>query len=463
METIALWLSRTSDYIYLYILIFMLVFCGLYFSFRTKFAQIKLFPNAVKLISEKTSDSKKVSAFQALMICTASKVGTANIAGVATAIAIGGPGSMFWMWIMAVIGCASSMAEATLAQIYKTKHGDNFVGGPAYYIHKALNLKWLGKIFSGLFLFCFLFGFNSLQAHNMSSSLKYYIKNYENTCWPYLIGILFAVGVLYVVLGGIKRIGFVTSYLVPIMSCLYILLGLGIIIANFSRIPEVLSYIISSAFDFKAILGGTGGKAILIGVKRGLLSNEAGMGSAPNAAATADTSHPAKQGIIQILSVFIDTVLICSTSAFIVLFSNVNINKDIIGMPLMQKVMHSYLGEFGVHFITSSIILFAFSAIVGNFGFCEPNILFINNNEKIIKFIRILGILPIIFGCITSSSVAWDLADISMALIAILNIIIILLLSNKYLVCFKDYISQKKLGLNPVFNSEKNSIKTECW
>ena len=462
METLALWLSTTSDYIYMYILIFMLVICFLYFSFKTKFAQLRLFPDSIKLISEK-SDSKKVSAFQALMICTASKVGTANIAGVATAIAIGGPGSIFWMWIMAIIGCASSMAEATLAQIYKTKQEENFIGGPAYYIHKALNLKYLGKIFSGLFLFCFLFGFNSLQAHNMSSSLKYYIKNYENTYWPYIIGILFSISVLWVVFGGIKRIGFVTSYLVPIMSCLYILLGFGIIISNFFKIPEVLSQIILSAFNFKSILGGTGGNAILVGIKRGLLSNEAGMGSAPNAAASADTSHPAKQGIIQILSVFIDTILICSTSAFVVLFSNININSNIIGMPLMQNVMYSYLGDFGVHFITFSIILFAFSAIIGNFGFCEPNILFINNNKNFIKLIRILGVFPIIFGCITSSSIAWDLADISMALIAILNIIIILLLSKKYLICFKDYISQKKSGVNPVFNSRKNNINTEFW
>lgn len=458
-------LSKISDFVYVYILIGMLVICGLYFSFKTKFAQIRLFPDAIKLVSEK-SDKKKTSSFQALMVCTASKVGTANIAGVATAIAIGGPGSMFWMWVMAIIGSASSMAEATLAQIYKIKNPKNnrFIGGPAYYIHKALNLKYLGKVFSFLFLFCFLFGFNSLQAHNMSSSLKYYITNYENTIWPHIIGITFALLISCVIFGGIKRIGFISSYLVPIMSGLYILVGLCIIILNLNKMPEVFSKIISSAFDFKSILGGTSGNMILIGIKRGLLSNEAGMGSAPNAAASADTSHPAKQGIIQILSVFIDTILICSTSAFVILLSDVNfVNNNLIGMPLMQKVMHSYLGDFGVHFITFSIILFAFSAIIGNFGFCEPNILFIKNSNKFVNFVRILSIFPIIFGCVASSSIAWNLADISMALIAVLNIIIILILSKKYLICLKDYLKQKKLNQNPVFKSSKYNIHTETW
>jgi len=226
----------------------------------------------------------------------------------------------------------------------------------------------------------------------------------------------------------------------------------------------VFSLIISSAFDFKSLFGGLSGSVILIGIKRGLLSNEAGMGSAPNAAASADTSHPAKQGIAQILSVFIDTILICSTSAFIILLSNVNINGDVTGMPLMQEALKSHLGTWGVHFITLSVILFAFSAIIGNFGYCEPNFLFIKDNPKVIKIVRILSIFPIVFGCIATASVAWNLADISMALIAIVNIISIILLSNRYIVCLKDYLKQKKDSKDPIFNAPSCGIMdTELW
>ncbi len=458
-------LTPISDALYVYVLVALLVICGVYFTVRTKFAQVRLFIDALKLMSEKPRN-KRISSFQALMICTASKVGTANIAGVATALVIGGPGAMFWMWIMAIIGSSSSMAEATLAQMYKIKRKDenSFIGGPSYYIQKVLKPRWICVTFSCLFIFCFLFGFNALQAHNMSSALKYYIPDYENTLWPYLIGVVFSALIASVVFGGIKRIGFVSSYLVPIMSTIYLVVGFYIIFTNFSRIPQVFSLIVSSAFNFQSFTGGLSGSVILIGIKRGLLSNEAGMGSAPNAAASADTSHPAKQGIAQILSVFIDTILICSTSAFIILLSNVNIKGDLTGMPLMQEALKSQLGSWGVHFITLSITLFAFSAIIGNFGYCEPNFLFIKDSPKLIKTIRILSIFPIIFGCVATASVVWNLSDISMALIAIVNIISIILLSNRYITCLKDYLKQKKDHKDPTFNAPACGITdTELW
>ena len=379
---------------------------------------------------------------------------------------IGGPGAMFWMWIMAVIGSASSMAESTLAQIYKvkSKDGKSFVGGPAYYIEKAFGNKKISMIFSSLFVFCFLFGFNALQAHNMSSSLKYYIPNYENTIWPYVVGIVLASVVSFVVFGGMKRIGFVSSYLVPAMASIYILAGLYIILTNFSKIPDAFSAILSSAFNFKSIFGGMSGSVLLIGIKRGLLSNEAGMGSAPNAAASADTSHPAKQGIAQILSVFIDTILICSTSAFILLLSGVDLNSSLSGMPLMQKALESQLGIWGVHFITLSVTAFAFSAIIGNFGLSEPNIMFIKDSPKLSNTLRLLGIFSIIFGCVATASVAWNLADISMAFIAIVNIITILKLSKRYKACLDDYIKQRKENKEPVFKAEDCGITdTTLW
>ncbi len=458
-------LTPISDFLYIYVLVALLIICGVYFTILGGFSQIRFFPEAIKSIGEK-SEGKKVSSFQALMICTASKVGTANIAGVATAIVIGGPGSIFWMWAMAIIGSASSMAEATLAQIYKikSKDGNSFIGGPAYYISQALGKRKLGVLFSSLFVFCFLFGFNALQAHNMSSALEYYIPNYENTFWPYVTGIILSSLVGYVVFGGMKRIGFVSSYLVPAMASIYILTGLYIIVSNFSQLPTVFSLIFESAFDFKSIFGGLSGSAILIGIKRGLLSNEAGMGSAPNAAASADTSHPFKQGIAQIISVFIDTILICSTSAFILLLSEVNLNTSVTGMPLMQKALENHLGVWGVHFITLSVSAFAFSAIIGNFGFCEPNILFIKDSPKLLKVIRILSFFPIMFGCVATASVAWNLADISMAFIAIINIITILILSNRYKVCRKDYLRQKATKKDPVFKARDCGIKdTVLW
>ena len=465
MDYINSLLTNISDTIYVYIVVALLIICGVYFTILTKFSQVRFFPEALKSITEK-ADAKKVSSFQALMICTATKVGTANIAGVATAIVIGGPGAIFWMWTMAIIGSASSMAEATLAQLYKvkSKDGNSFIGGPAYYIQQALGKRKLGVLFSGLFIFCFLFGFNALQAHNMSSAIKYYVPNYERTIWPWILGIILASLITYIIFGGIKRIGFVSSYLVPAMASIYLLMGMYIILNNITKLPSVFSLIISSAFDVKSIFGGLSGNVILIGIKRGLLANEAGMGSAPNAAATADTSHPAKQGIAQIFAVFIDTILICSTSAFILLLSNINLNTSVLGMPLMQEALNNQLGIWGVHFITLSVSAFAFSAIVGNYGICESNILFINDSPKLLKTIRILSIFPIIFGCVASAPVVWNLSDIFMAMIAIINIIVILILSKRYKICLNDYIKQKKEKKDPKFKAIDCNIKdTQFW
>ena len=458
-------LGMVDDFVYLYVLVALLIVCGLYFTIRMKFSHIRLFPDAIRYLIDKSSGTK-VSSFQALMICTASKVGTANIVGVATAIAIGGSGSIFWMWVMALIGSASSMAEATLAQMYKrkTEDGSSYIGGPAYYIDKALKNKTLGMIFAGLFLFCFLFSFNALQANSMSSSLDYYIPNYFNTFWPYVVGIIFASLIASVVLGGMKRIGFVTSYVVPIMATVYIAMGLYIIITNFGKLPQVFSEMMRSAFDLKAIFGGLTGNTLIIGIKRGLLSNEAGMGSAPNAAASAETSHPIKQGVAQVFSVFIDTIMICSTSAFIILLYNFDIADKDNGIGIMQQAIKNQVGEWGIYFITLSILTFAFSAIVGNSGLCESNIRFLNKSDRFIKWVRIVSIFPIFFGCITKPNMVWSLANIAMSGIASVNIIAIIALSKKYKICLKDYIRQRKEGKDPVFNAPSCGINdTDLW
>lgn len=465
LENINMILEWISDKIYVYLILGLLVLCGIYFTIKMRFAQIRLFPESIKYLREK-SHNGKVSSFQALMTCTASKVGTANIAGVATAVVVGGPGAIFWIWLMAVIGSASSIVEATLAQMYKVKSKENglFVGGPAYYIKNALGKKRLGIIFATLFVFCYMFAFSALQANNMSTAFENFIPSYRNTAWPWIIGIIFTCLIAVVVFGGIYRISFVSSYLVPAMATVYLLVGIYIFFTNINRIPEVFSLIFRDAFDFKAITGGFSGSVVLLGIKRGLLSNEAGMGSAPNSAATADTSHPVKQGIMQVLSVGIDTFFICSTSAFIILLSKVKLNSEMQGIPLMQKAVSSQVGAWGEYFIAVSVVCFAFSAIIGNFGISEPNILFIKEDEKFVKCLRTICLFAVAGGCVLSPKLVWNLADIAMALLAIVNLVAITMLTDKFMICFKDYLKKRKSGKDIVFNATECGIDdTTLW
>ena len=465
LENINMILEWISDKIYVYLILGLLILYGIYFTIKMRFAQIRLFPESIKYLREK-SHNGKVSSFQALMTCTASKVGTANIAGVATAVVVGGPGAIFWIWLMAVIGSASSIVEATLAQMYKVKSKENglFVGGPAYYIKNALGKKRLGIIFATLFVFCYMFAFSALQANNMSTAFENFIPSYRNTAWPWIIGIIFTCLIAVVVFGGIYRISFVSSYLVPAMATVYLLVGIYIFFTNINRIPEVFSLIFRDAFDFKAITGGFSGSVVLLGIKRGLLSNEAGMGSAPNSAATADTSHPVKQGIMQVLSVGIDTFFICSTSAFIILLSKVKLNSEMQGIPLMQKAVSSQVGAWGEYFIAVSVVCFAFSAIIGNFGISEPNILFIKEDEKFVKCLRTICLFAVAGGCVLSPKLVWNLADIAMALLAIVNLVAITMLTDKFMICFKDYLKKRKSGKDIVFNATECGIDdTTLW
>ena len=304
-------LTKMNDAMYSYILIFMLVGIGVYFTIRTKGVQFRLFGDGIKAMLDKAetdeNGKKKVSSFQALMISTASRVGTGNIAGIATAIAAGGPGAVFWMWITALVGGASAFIESTLAQVYKVKENGQFRGGPSYYMEKAIKKKWMGVLFSVLLIICFAYGFNGLQTFNMSSTLEYYIDDYFSTSWPMVVGIVLAILTAMIIWGGVHRIGFISSVIVPVMAACYILIGMGILVMNISEVPGMIKTIIENAFDFKSMAGGFAGSAVVIGVKRGLFSNEAGMGSAPNASASADVDHPVKQGLVQVISVFIDT------------------------------------------------------------------------------------------------------------------------------------------------------------
>ena len=360
-------LGKINDWMYTYLLLFLLVGTGIYFTIRTRCVQLRFLKESFHVLKEKGKEEngkKQVSSFQALMISTASRVGTGNIAGIATAIAAGGAGAVFWMWLMAIIGGASAFIESTLSQVYKVKDKEDFRGGPSYYMEKALGKRSVGVLFAILLIICFAYGFNGLQSFNMSSSLEYYIPGYGDTIYPVIVGAVLAIGTAIVIFGGVHRIGFITSVLVPIMAGSYLLIGLYTIIVNISELPYIFSMILSQAFDFQAFAGGMAGSAVVIGIKRGLFSNEAGMGSAPNASASASVSHPAKQGMVQVLSVFIDTLLICSATAMMLLLSGVEGKTGVLdGIPFVQKAVSANVGNWGIHFITLSPFLHLHSAV----------------------------------------------------------------------------------------------------
>lgn len=461
-------MASLNDFLYSYILIFLLVAAGIYFSIRTKFVQFRLISDAIKALKEKAENNdngKSVSSFQALMISTASRVGTGNIAGIATAIVAGGPGAVFWMWVMAIVGGASAFVESTLAQVYKVKDGKEFRGGPSYYIERALGKRWLGILFSILLIACFAYGFNGLQTYNMSSALEYYIPNYSDTILPAVVGLLIAAATAFVIFGGVHRIGFISSVIVPIMAGIYILMGIFITLTNLDRVPEMFSLIFEGAFDFRAIFGGFAGSTVLIGIKRGLFSNEAGMGSAPNASATATVSHPVKQGMVQVLSVFIDTLMICTTTAFILLLSGVTgIPEKLDGIPYVQAAISANVGSLGIHFITFSIFAFAFTSLIGNYYYAESNILFIKNNRILLNVFRITCLIAIFLGAQADFSTVWNLADVLMGFMAIENILVIFLLGGIACKVLKDYTRQKKQGLDPVFKAKDVGLdNTDFW
>ncbi|MGL5439922.1 MAG: alanine/glycine:cation symporter family protein [Filifactoraceae bacterium] len=458
-------LGQVNDFLYGKILIALLIGTGLYFTFRTGFVQFRLFIESIRVISEKKHDEDSVSSFEALMISTASRVGVGNIAGVASAIAAGGPGAVFWMWIIAIVGSASAFIESTLAQIYKTKSGDEFRGGPAYYIEKALNSRGLGILFSILLILCFAYGFNGLQSHTITSAFEIYIGDgFRESLWPLVIGAIIALATAYVIFGGMHRIGFISSYIVPIMAFVYLAMGIYITIRNFGVIPEVFNIILKEAFDIQAISGGFAGSCVVIGIKRGLFSNEAGMGSAPNAAATADVSHPVKQGLVQVFSVFIDTMLICTTTAFMILLTGAYKVEGLSALPLVQEAVSSQVGNWGIHFITFSICTFAYSSIIGNYAYAESNIKFISDNKQVLTIFRLSCIAMVLAGSLASFDLVWNMADVFMGFMAIENILVILILGNIAIKALKDYTDQKKLGKEPIFLAKNIGLdNTDVW
>ena len=460
-------IASVNDALYSYILIIVLVLGGLYFTVRTRFVQFRLFKEQIRCVTEKPADGKGVSSFQALMVSTASRVGTGNIVGVSTALCLGGFGSVFWMWVIALIGSASAFVESTLAQIYKKKEADGCCGGPAYYIQTALHNKPLAIIFSVLLIVTYGVGFNMLASYNLQSTFSSY-SFYNAEVTPWIIGLILAVIVGNCLLGGGKRVVKVTSFLVPFMGLAYIAVALLIVILNIKGLPAIFARIFSEAFNFEAIFGGFSGSCVMFGIKRGLFSNEAGVGSAPNASASAEVTHPAKQGLVQVLSVFIDTVLVCSATAFMCMSSGIEPTKDLSGAPYVQEALSSTLGVFGPVFITVAMILFAFTTLLGNLYYVDKCIIFIMGKVPGKTFMRVYHIvaaLLIFVGAGLSADLLWNIADVTMGGMTIINMPVIFILGKYAFRALKDYDKQLKEGKTPVFKAKNIDLphKVDYW
>lgn len=455
-----------NNALYSYVLIIILIAGGVYFTVRTKFAQFRLLKEQFLSVTEK-SDKNKVSSFQALMVSTASRVGTGNIIGVSTALCLGGFGSVFWMWVIAVIGAASAFTESTLAQIYKKRGPNGSYGGPAYYIEAAIGSRGLAVVFSVFLILTYGVGFNMLASYNLQSTFSAYAFYNEKTT-PWIIGFVIAVLVCYCLIGGGKRIVKATEYIVPVMGVIYILVALFITVANVNILPSILKKVFTEAFNFKAVFGGFGGSCIMYGIKRGLFSNEAGVGSAPNASASAEVCHPARQGLVQILSVFIDTLLICTATAFMCMSSGIEPSAELSGAPYVQAALSKTLGNFGPIFITVAMILFAFTTLLGNLYYTDKAIIYLLKKEpsKSVKIIWYIAASAIIFvGAGLNADILWGIADITMGGMTVINMPVILYLSKYAISALEDYETKRKQGAEITFKKSSIGIKdeTDYW
>lgn len=454
-----------NEILWSYVLIVMLLGLGIYFSVRTRLVQVRMIGEMFRLLGQGVGEKAgrhKISSFQAFCISTASRVGVGNIAGVAIALVTGGPGAIFWMWLIAVLGAATGFIESTLAQIYKVRDAQGgYRGGPAYYIKNVLGNRFMAAVFAILISITFGLIFNSVQSNTITLALQsaFGIDRF----WA---GVVIAFFTGLVIFGGVTRIAKVTEWIVPVMAGFYILLAFYVTIANIAALPGVLMEIIGAAFHLESAGGGIAGAAIMSGIKRGLFSNEAGMGSVPNAAATADVSHPVKQGLIQALGVFVDTLMVCTSSAFIVLFSMDYAHAGLTGIELVQASLAVHVGSWAPGFLAVFICMFAFSSIVGNYYYGENNIGFLNSEKKWLFLFRLAVVIMVLFGAVAQIDLVWDLADLFMALMAVTNLVAISVLAKYALIALRDYQRQKKAGTDdPVFLADclPNQRGIEVW
>jgi alanine or glycine:cation symporter, AGCS family len=440
-----------------YVLIYGLLAVGIYFTVRLGFPQIIHFGEMIRaVLGSRKSDKEGISPFQALTISLASRVGTGNLAGVAVAIYLGGPGAIFWMWIVALVGMATAYAESTLAQLYKT-HGPSglYRGGPAFYIAKGLGMPWLGAVFSICLIISFGLVFNAVQANSIAASME------EAFGFPKLaVGIALAVVAGIVIFGGIRQIAVVAEFAVPFMAIAYLAVAIYVVIVNIAAVPEVLSLIVRSAFGFEQAAGGAAGgiaAAMLNGVKRGLFSNEAGMGSAPNIAACAvpDPHHPSSQGFVQALGVFIDTILICTATAVMILLAGLHDpGSGVTGTQLTQQSLNVHIGAAGTYFVAIAILFFAFTSIIGNYSYAENAMIYLGfGGPTGLTTLRTALLLMVVWGAYQTVATVFNTADASMGLMATINLIAIVFLSGTVAKLTKDYFDQRKAGVEPVFHA----------
>ena len=465
-------LNEVNDFLWTYIVITLLVICAVYFTIKTKGVQFRSLKEAWNLLKEKpkqagaetgssTNQKKKsVNSFQAFAISLSSRVGTGNLAGVASAIFVGGPGAVFWMWVMALLGAATAFVESTLAQLYKKKGKDAFYGGPAYYMQNGLKKKWMGILFAVLITITFGMANQTVQSNTLCDALADSMG-----IGKIVVGVALTIMTLIIIFGGVQRIAKFSSIVVPFMAVGYILLALYIMAINITHIPEMIGLIIDNAFGLKQMGGGVIGIAIMEGVKRGLFSNEAGEGSAPNAAATADISHPVKQGLLQAVGVFADTLVICTCTAFMILLSGLY-DGELDGILLTKAAIVSEIGVSGGWFLTAAIFLFAYSTIIANYFYGETNIRFITQKKWAVNTFRIITGVTVMLGALVSLQTAWSMVDICMGLMTICNLIAILLLSGKAFKLLNNYLEQRKQGRNPEFHRNmmpEIEKDIECW
>ena len=419
-------LNQIDNILYYPILIIVLVIGGLYFTIRTKGVQIRLFHESIRILFEPPEEKSNVSSLQAMLVSTASRVGTGNIIGVSTAICLGGPGACFWMWLMCIIGASSAFIESTLAQIYKRKDSNgNFYGGPAYYIEYALHKHKLALLFCIFLILTYAVGFNLLCSYNLQSTFINY-PFYNSATTPIIIGTILAIASGYCLLGGGKRIINITSTIVPLMGVSYVVICLIVIFFNIQNVPSMFLLIFQDAFNFKAIFGGLAGSCMIYGIKRGLYSNEAGVGSAPNASASANVFHPVKQGLAQTLSVYIDTLVLCTATALMCLSTGVVRNVGVSGAPYVQNAIYTIFGTAGPIFITVSMILFAFTTLIGNLYYVDNALTLLNKkkkpSKKFMNIFYLLATVIIFIGAIIPMDAAWAMADITMGGMTLINI-----------------------------------------
>lgn len=461
-------LNTINEWLWTYVVVTMLVLCAMYFTVRTRFVQFRLFKDMVKVIFEKpntksTSNTENkdsdISSFKAFSVALSSRVGTGNLAGVASAIFVGGPGAVFWMWVMALLGSATAFVEATLAQLYKKRGADSFYGGPAYYMEAGLGQRWMGVLFAILITITFGIANQMVQSTTLCDAIS------DTFAWnKAVVGAVVTIATVIIIFGGIQRISRFAAVVVPFMAMAFIVLALYVVIANIGKLPSVFALIIDSAFGVRSAAGGMVGVAVLQGVKRGLFSNEAGEGSAPNAAAIATTSHPIKQGLLQAFGVFVDTLIVCTCTAFIILISGVyDCGKD--GILLTSEAMNHEMGSLGRYFITAAIFLFAYSTIIANYFYGETNIRFVFKSRWAVFSFRIVTSIIIMVGALMTLQDAWAYVDICMGFMTITNLVAIFLLSPKVFAMLKHYEKQKKEMQDPVFHKddleENNGV--ECW